>query len=409
MSLPRSRAQEVRVSLQALPNQFPCTIDSKTCLTRPHDAYAHALAHDLPVIPLVSRMRFSDLPLLNVVLNGAGIRINRKLEAETSHGTVLFVTIAWRDTPAVLKLMPLSTRNNGTINAITHDSSFVDPYLAGLGSGLVARRASVGFAHLYVTFLARVTLRGVPDVPVVAMVTEALHAALDDRIANCMSLKHGGGVDWCRLIGFILQVMVVLSQGQKAFGLVHNDAHLGNFMVSDADAGTDTNAKPRACLTVVVRDGSNKARLTLPLRERVVLIDFGRASFQQQKSSRLETSEVRVKFPKWERNSMRADVLHFAAMLLLAQPKPGFLEHEAAKTPSPSPARALVRLITAALQCRNVDMHAEYTACHAEGTHECAAASIHRLRGKETHCVGARPVDWLRDKELTRDFFSPSV
>ena len=163
--------------------------------------------------------------------------------------------------------------------------------------------------------------------------------------------------------------------------------------------------------------------MRLPLaQERVVLIDFGRSSLGTDEGRRITTSEITEHFPAWEKNGLHADVMHFAAMLVLVQPttiskslavpKAGFWESEALKPDAPPCARALLRLIKAALQCEGesrTDMFVEYTTCRDAPTSDCAHKAIHRLRKEGGGCAGALPTRWLNDRELVTGFTTLDV
>ena len=392
--------------------QFPCVIHARTGDMEVHEAYRAALETGASTVPYLTTLRVAELPALQTCLHDANIVARRSSTRDTSsHGSVTCVTLPG-NVRGVVKVMSLCLTNTSkapgassrAISAATHNSSLVDPYLTCLGSKLAETKRSVGFARLYATFLARAAeLHGETDVPVVAVVMERLDDILDKRIAACMP-RDGGTADWRRLIGLVLQVMATLAQGQAAFGLVHNDTHLANFMVSDAR--DDHHHHPRrASLKLAIKGG---AVLALPLLERVVLIDFGRASFATSRG-RVVTSEIDSMFPSWEKNGLQSDVMHFAAMLLLIQPRPRYLEEQAALTPQGSAARALLRLIKAALQCAGgtLDMHEQYATCHASLTQQCAHDAIHTLRKTESLCRGALPLDWLRDAELVQNFIAP--
>lgn len=403
--------------------QFPCVINPEDGSIRPRRSYTTCLHSGDAVIHSLTRYTLRGIPSLRRCMQAAGITIEKPV-GKSSHGVVFYVNIAISEAAvvraleaspclpsmgfllarrgrAVMKLMALpkpSRRHDGLV-VKPHDSSVMDPYLTCLGSGMVADGASVGFAHLYGTFVAKATMHGVPDTPVVVMVTERLEELLDVHVERCMQ---GERVQWRRLVGLVLQVMTVLAQGQALCGLVHNDAHLGNFMVSA------TESSPPASTHAYVETPMGNV-LRLPLRERVALIDFGRSSFVATPSRRrVITSELLDKFPKWEMSDAHADVMHFAAMLLLIQPRPDFFETQAAKVDSggaPPCARALLRLIRAALQCDdNVDMYAQYSRCRATSEAGCANAAIHTLRDSRRGCSGALPTHWLDDVELVSDF-----
>ena len=394
-------AKQARRIMRRVPFQYPCRIRHGNL--QPHPSYQADLDTGTRVSSYTSRLCINDLPTLKLSLQKANIAIAAPVEGETSHGVVSFVTIGPDRIRGVMKLMalPKPATAEASIVAQIHDSSFLDSYLAGLGSSRVAEGTSIGFAHVFGTFLAKTTLRGVADTPVVVLITERFDALLDSKITACMA---NDAVQWRRLVGLVLQVMTILAQGQAMFGLVHNDAHLGNFMVTATDAASTSSTHAYISTS---SDSDDDMVLRLPLRERVTLIDFGRSSLGTAQGRRIASSEVREKFPKWEKNGMEADVMHFAAMLVLIQPRAGYLEEHARKPDAPACALALIRLIWSALQCGAVDMYDSYNTCAEDTKTNCAHTAIHFLRKKSSHCVGATPESWLNDAELTGEFRTP--
>lgn len=405
-----AEAKLAHSALMRLPSQFPCVAQENGRIDL-HPDYATALktGRDLPSVDV------AILPKIEDVLKAAEITTRRVYPHKTSHGLVKFVSFPVQSIPplspceaaavetqstidCVLKIMPL-------VNLKTHDgklgvhvfnldnSAYVDPLLAWFGSQMVDKGKSIAFPHLFGTFMARMSFREHEHVPVIGMIMEELDGNLYHRLLEHMKNDH---VDWQPLIAEVLQAMLVMSQGQNSMSLVHNDAHLGNFM-------TKAVKNPEKSEIYIK---TNKGRvLRLPVPRRVVIMDFGRASAQVSiRKRRIESSEIKDKFPKWSHNSFQSDVMHFAAVLLQAQPSSGLLEREAARPDAPASAKALLRLMKSALQCRKRDMYDAYVKCHKQVGSRCGHQLIHVLRAASSKCVGAKPEDWLNDDELTSDF-----
>lgn len=424
-------AKRVRSVLSRAGRQFPC-VASSTGAIRLADEYLRAVESGATS---GLRVDVSSLPRLLDALSAAGLHgVTKLAHKETSHGTVYFAnvdvgnvhpdvdlseceraagTVSGRIDVAV-KVMPLSDpkyharprRSASDMLARPDNSAYVDPFVAWMGSQMVSRGLSVGFPQLYGTLLVDMADEGGRDpVPGVAMVMEKLAEPLSQRMAEHM---RGGRVSWEALIADVLQVMLVLAQGWHGMGFVSNDGHFANYHAA-------------ACpLQGPLRVRTRRGVLHLPPGARIVAIDFGRATVGLhvfgRPQQRLEASDIRDKFPAWERNSQRADALHFAAMLVMAQPQPGLLEREAAKPDAPPCARALLRLLRTTLQCdRGRDMFREYVDCHeclkdalTGCTHDrrahCRKRLIHELREAASACRGTTPETWLDDPGLTAPF-----
>jgi hypothetical protein len=342
----------------------------------------------LPANPILD----TPLPTRLQLLAALGIRKGLDVVKQSSHGDIWFGNLAGGE-EVVIKFMPLEAGQERRIAT----SSYVDPFLSWLGSQLVTRGKSTAFAQLFGTFLCKDAFKELPDaVPQVAMISEVLGHKLDTTVESYMVPD---AIQWRNLIAIVLQVMVVLAQAHS-MTLVHNDAHLGNCLVAKT-----CNHKP---MYVDVRG----RLLVLPMLERVVLMDFGRATVGavgHHGKSRMHSSEVADKFAKWELDNPGADVAHFVAMLMMCQRKPHMLDVEAGKPDAPPEARALVTLMRRALQCDTQrDMFTAYGQCNEndltgkEST--CGKEFIHELRNKETRCMGLTPMDFLLNETLTAPF-----
>lgn len=310
------------------------------------------------------------------------------LHQKSSHGQVVFgvLRLPRSDAHLAIKYMPAS-------DMAVSNSAYVDPYAAWLGSQMVTKQKSPSFIQLYGTFLCKDSY----GQTMVAMISERMLDKLDEKVQQYISDRP---VNWKGLISIILQVMLALCHAHS-LTLVHNDAHLGNFMCTTtcADAPLYVNVKGRI--------------LKIPMEYRVTLMDFGRCSISSavdegKTTNRLYSSELK-KFKDWEYDNPGADVTHFLAMLMLSQPSERLLAKEAEKPDAPPELRALVRLLQSSLQCSTgTDMFDKYDSCNTEQLKdkhcECTKTLIHKLRSKGEGCKGLLPIDWLSDEELTAPF-----
>ena len=394
----------------------------------------------------------TTLPSKENLVRALGITKSDRVIKNSSHGEIWFGTVqcarndtatsAPTTTEVAIKFMPIQTREKDThMSSRVANSAYVDPFISWLGSQLVTRGQSTAFAQLYGTFLCTGTVRssssakeadapaGERSPPLVAMISELLGKKIDVAVEECLPEK--GRIHWKRLIAIVLQVMVALSQAH-AMTFVHNDAHMGNFLVATQ------------CHHAPMYVNVNGRHLMIPMQDRVVLMDFGRSTIAAldcesttQCSSRraretgpvargggngpgcttarLHASEVADKFAEWQLDNPGADVSHFAAMLVLCQTRKNMLVKQAMRKDAPPEAMALVRLLQRALQCDGgSDMFVKYAECNAEelkGLTEsvskkarCGKDLIHDLREKKTSCRGILPIDFLSDRELTASF-----
>ena len=377
----------------------------------------------------------TTLPSKEDLIRALGITKKERVIKNSSHGEIWFGTVRcdrYKTHEVAIKFMPIHTREEEThMSSRVANSAYVDPFISWLGSQLVSKGQSTAFAQLYGTFLCRGYVRSTSDdddegadrsPPLVAMVSELLGEKIDTAIEECLPVK--GQIRWQRLIAIVLQVMMALSQAH-AMTFVHNDAHMGNFLVATR------------CHHAPMYVNVNGRYLMIPMQDRVVLMDFGRSTLAALDCEnatkctsrrggvdfaqpRLHSSEVADKFAEWQVDNPGADVTHFAAMLVLCQSRKNMLVREASRKDAPPEARALVRLIRSALQCNEdgIDMFYKYMQCNAEELKDsaghgfqktrCGKDLIHDLREKKTKCRGILPMDFLSDLELTAPFLTSS-
>ena len=359
------------------------------------------VAPDLKHRPIPRRGLLSRADLVDKL----GITRSSESVKKSSHGEIWFGTLDATRTRVVIKFMPVEADKTRRIAT----SSYVDPFLAWLGSQLVTHGKSTAFAQLFGTFLCFDTFKdGVNGLPLVAMLSEELGTKLDDTVEAYME---PGNIQWRPLIAVVLQVMVVLSQAHS-MSLVHNDAHMGNFLIA------------KNCAKMPMYVDVRGQVLNIPVSDRVVLMDFGRSTLgavdcpdtsrctgRLRSSFRLHASEVGDKFSKWDLDNPGADVNHFVAMLLLCQRRPHMLREASEKPDAPPEARALMALIQKTLQCDNSrNMFSAYSKCNADELQgletKCGKHLIHELRNKGTGCKGLRPIDFLTDAVLTAPFLA---
>ena len=410
--------------------QFPCVL-TDTGQLNVTPAYMNAVnkrtALVLPWRP--------DTPLLSkaALMKRLGIFVHEasKVITNSSHGEVWFGNIkaAKPDgTPAVvpvaIKFMPVSIEDDGYdagMQGMVSNSAYVDPFISWMGSQLVARQESCAFAQLYGTFVCRGVTRHLGSepvsVPLVAMVSEELGVKLDEVI---ISYLVPGAVQWEKLMALIVQAMVALAQAH-AMTFVHNDAHMGNFLVAKTC--------PRAGRGMYYN--INDVLLRVPADHRVVLMDFGRSTVAELDCSdsmghcrsrpavagkRIQASEVEHRFGEWQLNDPSADVTHFFAMLLLCQETPDLLVTESSRPDAPPLAKALISFMRRVLVCgtSGKDMFTAYNACNTEelkgqatGTMtSCGKDLVHELRAKDARCGNLLPIDFLTDPVVTKHFIA---
>ena len=403
--------------------QFPCVLQ-RTGDLAVSPSYLRGVRDADMVLNLESWGWDSTSALLSKadLMRVLGIFVHRdsKMIKNSSHGEIWFGSIRLAEEGQVvqvaIKFMPIQLEQNDLfMRAKITNAAYVDPFISWLGSRLVSRQESCAFAQLFGTFVCRGRVGAVKDgssMPLVAMVSEELGMKLDTVM---ISYIVPGAVKWRELVGVVLQAMVALSQAH-AMTFVHNDAHMGNFLV--AKTCTQAQAEGDGIFFNV-----NGTLLRVPATHRVVLMDFGRATIAaldcderrctRATGSRLQSTEVKHRFPKWDLDNPGADVSHFFAMLMLCQESPSILISEAARPSAPPMARALVRLMRRALSCgTGTDMFASYDACntaelkaHAEGQkYSCGKDLVHELRERDSLCRGIPPMAFLTDEELTAPF-----
>lgn len=398
-----AEAKLARRALATVPNQYPCAVDPRDAELRLTSAAQSAMETGvMAALPPLGGLHdvFDTLARHNVTLDAHETN-------KSSHGKIAYVTIrpptdapdaltpceaghvrqsAYAGVQAVVKIMPIDNYSAPLAN----DSAFVDPIIAWMGSQLVTNGRSLGFAQVYGTFVGVAQLQ--PEsapVPVVAVVMERLLASVYDVMMVYMK----GDVQWHRLIALVLQVMLVLHEANSTMNLVHNDTHLGNFMTGSMACEMPTHV-------YVEMPGFT---IKLPIAERVVLLDFGRSTANLE-GVPVTTSEVQLKFPRWNRTHIGTDVTHFLAMLVVAQPEVDWLDKQARMPTAPPEAAAFVAAVHAALQCPHADMYKECHVCKTSKEQSCVSDLVHKLRKTDNKCMGTAPGDWLQNEDLVRPF-----
>ena len=414
--------------------QFPCILQPSGNLGV-DPAFLEGVRNATSSVPLASwGWRYRQTRLLSKarLMQSLGIFVNKdsQIIKNSSHGEVWFGSIKVPSdgvsTPATvevaIKFMPIQTKERdagAAMRSKVSNAAYVDPFLSWLGSQLVVRQESCAFAQLFGTFICEGSVNAVKDhatVPLVAMVSETLGGKLDAFVVSCLV---PGAIRWRELVATVLQAMLALAQAH-AMSFVHNDAHMGNFLV----AKTCASAESGIYLNI------NGSVLKVPAEHRVVLMDFGRSTLSAihcestdyctgtrhgHVSRRLKSTEVEERFPKWDLDNPGADVTHFFAMLLLCQESPRLLVTEAGLPSAPPMARALVRLMRRALSCgTGTDMFTLYDDCNAAEIYananknvnrvSCGKNLVHQLRERDSLCRGLLPIEVLADAELTAAF-----
>ena len=372
-----------RKAAAKLANQYPCACRSDGELALLDD-FRTAVGQDT-----ADPLALPDPRPFDETLREAGVTVTGQHDKKTSHGKVLFGVHDASSTKLAIKLMELDAAST-TLKA----TPIVEALVGWVGSRMVEKQLSLGFPLVMGTFV--VTYDGGTSL---ALVMEQLGAGLSKRLGQILG-KTPADIDWQALVALCVQVALIAAQGQHVLKLVHNDQHLGNLRLGTTpldDIRLETTPGGRV---VVVPCN----------QERVVAIDFGRASIQSRLgrgAARIESSELQ-KFTKWNRSSFGADMMHFVAMLVLTQPTSRHIERGAAAPGAPKAARALVALMKASLTCPSLDMYKQYVTCHRTmrktGCKTCARKAIHELRGADARCAGTTPQQWLTDADLLSTF-----
>ena len=419
-----------RVEIRKKIPQFPCMLN-ETGTLRMSSTYMASIQNTTP-LPL--SWMHGDTPLLSKasLMKRLGIFVHKdsKVIKNSSHGEVWFGTIGptpGAGIPVAIKFMPVKIDDDGYERAMPFqaaNSAYVDPFISWMGSELVTRQESCAFAQLYGTFVCRGVVgdggrrSGAPvpvPVPLVAMVSEELGVKLDEVIIRYLQ---PGKVQWEKLVAVIAQAMVALAQAH-AMSFVHNDAHMGNFLV----------AKTCPSTTRKIYYNINDTLFKVPAEHRVVLMDFGRSTVSEldcregtcksrpvgvHASGRIQASEVHHRFSEWELNDPSADVTHFFAMLLLCQETPDLLLKESSRPDAPPIAKALVAFMRRVLVCGSTgkDMFTAYNVCNNEELHgqatgnptSCGKDLVHELRAKDSRCGNVLPIDFLTNRDIMEHF-----
>ena len=324
---------------------------------------------------VTDRARRSSLQPIPHMLAQAGVTHIRRLSRDSSHGLVLRGQVV--GVQVVVKVMRVLHET------AVNDSAYMDPCIGARASAAVEAGHTTAFPLVFATLLG-VTRRGHLAVAVIGQYIAGanLHVALGRLMAAPWGVARARGA-----LGVVMGAALALRDLHNRVGAVHNDPHLGNF--------------------VVAADGRG-----------VVLLDFGRASLGSAVPWEMLTA-----YPGWACDPRPAswDLALLAGMLVAAQPVPdawvAMGSDKGIVRRAPALAAALRHfgstLLPRALQCSGLppdDMVRLYTKCRnavqaaAEAGHggaqHCPVRLVSRLRDPAHGCAGMAPEAWVSDPVL---------
>jgi len=311
------------------------------------------------------------------VLLRAGVQDLRTLSRDSTHGLVLRGEL--QGVQVVVKVMRV------THETAVNDSAYMDPCIGARASAAVEAGATTAFPLVFATLLVSTRHPAHPlAVAVIGQYIEGanLHVALGRLMARPWDVARSRGA-----LGVVMGAALALRDLHTHVGAVHNDPHLGNFIVAADDRG-------------------------------VVLLDFGRASLGSAVPWELLTA-----YPEWACHPRPAswDLALLAGMLVAAQPLAdawvAMGTDGGIAGGAPALAAALRHfggtLLPQALQCRGLppdDMVRLYARCRDEvqaateaghgPAQRCPVRLVSRLRDPAHGCAGTSPAAWLEDPVL---------
>jgi hypothetical protein len=309
------------------------------------------------------------------MLAQAGVKHIRSLSRHSTHGLVLRGQVA--GVQVVVKVMRVLHET------AVNDSAYMDPCIGARASAAVEAGHTTAFPLVFGTLLG-VTRGGHLAVAVIGQYIQGanLHVALERLMARPWDVARCRGA-----LGVVMGAALALRDLHTRVGAVHNDPHLGNFIVAADDRG-------------------------------VVLLDFGRASLGSAVPWEMLTA-----YPGWACDPRPAswDLALLAGMLVAAQPLPdawvAMGSDKGIRGRAPALAAALRHfgstLLPRALQCSGLppdDMVHLYTKCRDAvqaaseaghgGAQHCPVRLVSRLRDPAHGCAGAAPEAWVSDPVL---------
>jgi serine/threonine protein kinase len=376
-----------------------------------------------PLTPVQAQV-LQVLPPIQFVLRAAGLRHMKPL-AQGSHGSVftglldLKVQDEGKTRNVIIKLMAVGSREKFESKEdrkrrwrTPTNSAYMDAFVGGLASCVaeenVGSHVGSHFGMQYATLLGSyqfsAKLHSSAE-PVVAVLYDevkgpSLHSLIVEALSPPLSAVRLGVV-----LHLVLQAAQALHDLHTLVGAVHNDVHLGNFLVDTQCASWSQ------C-------------------PRLVLTDFGRACM----GPRIVASELQEGFPTWTPDSPAADMAMLASVLVAVQPVPDAWRQAGVwlqqQQPNTKKTRALARalqhfggtVLPKSLTCA-VDksetlfpppMYSKYSACRDEieqaatATPVAIATCSHRLleelRDPAKGCGSVLPKAWIEDIVLTAPF-----
>lgn len=246
-------------------------------------------------------------------------------------------------------------------------AAFLEAYVCGRVSSFADAGRVTGFPATYATLYG--TWHGKPAVAVVNEYVLGEPFA----VVAMQCLAHPSPANCRRLFPLLHQLLVAIDGLHRVVGVVHNDLHLGNIIVTPAG--------------------------------RLAVIDYGRSTV-----CGTPTPDI-ARYTHWNIQSPEMDMAYVAAMLTLAVPAGQRLETIAARAAAPWNAAldALAHLVRRTLSCPGApDLLGRYQLCHDAllrgDDARCTTTLLHELRARASGCAGLAPAAWLQDEALAQAF-----